>query len=162
MTTYEIISIVISIFALAISIIAIIKSSSLSAQGNTLTMGQVELQINERISETKKRVGEIAMQIVPIASKRELTDEDKVVLETYNKIFKSAVEDNLNAYEEACGKYRDDGKVDKERFKKMYKTQIRQLVENKDYEEYFHPITSRFKCILTVYEEWENLEKINK
>ena len=74
--------------------------------------------------------------------------------------FESARELNLNAYEEACAKYLD-GKVDKKRFKKNYHVEIRNLVENDNNKDKFDGVTSKYKCILEVYEEWNNLEKLS-
>lgn len=75
------------------------------------------------------------------------------------KLFYSALEDLLNHYERACMLY-IDGKIDKERFKKEYSTEIRNLVEKGEYKErYFPPHTSKYKAILKVYDSWENLEK---
>ena len=55
-------------------------------------------------------------------------------------------------------KYLDE-KIDKVRFKKSYHTEIRQLVESEKLQSYFNPVTSKFKGILKVYDEWNNLEK---
>ena len=151
MTVYELITLGFSLVAIVISIIAL-RKSILSSGAN------VELYINERITNTKDKVNEISITMAPLVSKQNRTPEDNSLLEAYQKIFYSAVENNLNAYEEACAKY-IDGKVDKERFKKTYKTEIRQLVENETMKRYFEPLTTRFKAIIKVYGEWENLER---
>jgi CRISPR/Cas system CSM-associated protein Csm2 small subunit len=153
MTPYEILCIFISVGALVISIIALVKSiSSASAS--------IELMINERITNTKDKVNEVAMQMTPLLSKDKgkRTAEEESQLEMLHKIFDSAVESNLNAYEEACAKYLDR-KVDRKRFKKIYKTEMRQLVEDDNLRDRFEPLTSRFKAIMKVYDEWENLER---
>ena len=76
----------------------------------------------------------------------------------YQKMFDAAQEDLRNAYEEACSRYLDE-KVDKERFKRMYYSEIQNLVENKEQIEHFDTVKSRYKCILKVYKEWFDLEK---
>ena len=86
------------------------------------------------------------------------TEDAKSKNSLLTKALNSAIEINLNAYEEACAKYIDN-KVDKERFKKNYMVSIRQEVENPTNKERFNATTSPYKAILKVYAEWFNLEK---
>jgi len=150
MTSYEWFSTIFSVSAVVISVIALRKSSSFAA-------GSIELYINERITNTKDKVSDISMTMSPLLSKTGRSTDDNKLLEAYGTILRSAIENNLNAYEEACAKYLD-GKVDKERFRKTYRTEIRQLVENEKMREKFEPLTTRFKAIVKVYTEWENME----
>ena len=70
---------------------------------------------------------------------------------------KAALEDVLNAYDEACAKYIDK-KVDTERFKKLYVTEIRNLVEDNNTKSYYVMPQSKFQATVKVYREWNNLE----
>jgi len=155
MSKYEIVTLIFSSLAIIISLFAYFRSSSIA-------MGSLELAIRERISTSKVSVQTSIVQMTALLSKREteeITQAESIQLKTYEAIYKSAIEDNINAYEEACAKYLDK-KVDRKRFKKIYKAEIKQLVENQSHStEYFHPTTSKFKAILKVYEEWENLER---
>lgn len=63
--------------------------------------------------------------------------------EALKSIYDMLTEEVLNAYDEACAKY-NDGKVDKERFKKMYLHEIRQLVESPELKEKHDSISSRY------------------
>ena len=110
-----------------------------------ISQGQIELQIHQMISQTKKDLLEIALRV---------QDGQADILK---QAFETARELNLNAYDEACSKYLDK-KVDRERFKRNYHVEIRQLVENPVNREKFDGVTSKYKCILKVYEEWNNLE----
>ncbi len=77
-------------------------------------------------------------------------------METLEKALRSAVEDNLNAYEDACGKYLD-GKIDKTRFKKTYNSEIQNLYtgEKSMIADLMLPdATSNFQAIWKVYKEW--------
>lgn len=151
MTIYEIMSILIAIASFIFSLVAFFSSKRTA-------VAQIELYINERITNTKEKVSEQASAIAPFKAKQSLSEEEKRLLGFHEKIFSSAVENNLNAYEEACAKYLDK-KVDCERFKKIYKKEIRQLVEDKNLKKYFDAVSSSYKAILKVYAEWENLEK---
>ena len=111
-----------------------------------ISQGQIQLEIHQMISQTKRDVLDIALKIQG--------NQTGIV----QQAFETAREMNLNAYEEACSKYLD-GKVDKERFKKNYHVEIRQLVENANNKDKFNAVTSKYKCILAVYAEWNNLEK---
>ncbi len=153
-TTYEWVSIGLSIISILIALFAFLKSNKLTKEYNSLVAGQSELQINERISDTKNQMVQISLKM-PEESKLVKNPELK---ERYKKAMEAAIEDNLNAYEEACAKY-IDSKVDKKRFEKTYRIEIRNLVEDANYKKYFDSITSRYKAILKVYKEWEDMEK---
>ena len=145
MTPFEIITSVLSGFAIIISVIALRKASS-------STSANLELYINERITNTKDKVNEISITMSPLLTKANKTEDEKKLLESYGVILKSAIENNLNAYEESCAKYLDN-KVDKRRFMKTYRTEIRQLVENERLKEKFDALTTRYKAITKVYNE---------
>ena len=162
-------SVLFALGSLIVAIIALIKSNLFSKNSlnkseiqNLISMGTLEATINERISNSRDKVGDITIIISPLLSKRQLktiTDDEELTLEAQMKVLDSSIENNLNAYELACSKY-IDCKIDTERFKKTYHTEIRQLVENKNLNlKYFNPLTSKFKAIMKVYDEWNNLEK---
>ncbi|MCG8828982.1 hypothetical protein G1J88_11385 [Tenacibaculum dicentrarchi] len=155
--------------SLIVAIIALVKSNLFSQNSmnkseiqNLISMGNLELSTSERISNSRDKVGDITMIMSPLISKKKsgnLTSDEVFTLEAQTKVLDSAIENNINAYEEACSKY-IDGKIDRERFKKSYNTEIRQLVENANLNSsYFNPLTSKFKAILKIYDEWNNLEK---
>lgn len=159
----------IALGSLIVAIIALIKSNVFAKNSlnksevqNLISMGNLELSTSGRISNTRDKVGDITIIISPLISKEKsgtLTVDEVNTLEAQTKVLHSAIENNINAYEEACSKY-IDGKIDKDRFKKTYNTEIRQLVENSNLNSsYFNPLTSKFKAILKVYDEWNNLEK---
>ncbi|MGW6297976.1 hypothetical protein [Peribacillus butanolivorans] len=153
MSKYEIVSLIASSLAILISIATYLKS-------NSIAMGNLELAIRERLSTSKTVLQNSIQQMIPLLSKKEtegLNPAETMQFEAFEGIYKSSIEDNLNAYEEACAKYLDK-KVDRKRFKKIYKAEIKQLVENESHTNHFHPTTSRFKAILKVYNKWENLE----
>lgn len=160
MSKYELVSTIIASISTLIAIISIIiakisldKSTKLNREYNNYVAGQVELSINERITSTKNSTEDLVL-LMPNQQER-TNDPEKA--ERFEKVFKSKVENNLNAYEEACAKY-IDGKVDRERFKKSYKVEIRNLVESDEFKNYFDTVKSRYKAILKVYKEWEDLE----
>lgn len=153
MTTYEKIAIVISVISALMALGSIIfsyraskKANSIAADQKMISQGQIELQIHQMISQTKKDLLEIALRVQK--------DQDKII----KQAFETARELNLNAYDEACAKYLD-GKVDKDRFKKNYHVEIRQLVDDENNRDKFDAVTSKYKCILKVYNEWNNLEE---
>lgn len=158
---------IISIVSLIISIGSVYFAKSSSKQANSiarenlnLQYGMVELEISQSIEGAKSSITEISMVMVPYVAKendKSITSEESAILNLYRKNFNAATQTLINYYDSACSKY-TDGKVDKVRFKKTYKTEIRRLLENEDLKEYFNPLTSSYKPILNVYAEWENLE----
>ena len=148
MSPYEIVAVIFSSIGLLISIISIIRANS----AHKIAQGQIELNIHQLLNQTKKDVMDIT---IVIAEKCSNDDQDmKGVL---TQALNTANERNLNAYEEACAKYLDN-KVDKERFRKNYHIEIRQLVEDANNKDKFDATTSPYKAILKVYKEWNDFE----
>lgn len=145
MSVYEIIAIVISFIGIVLSVISLIKAN----KADKISQGQIELNIHQLISGTKKDVLDLTLMIT-----EKLSPNQNEMKEILNQALELAREQNFNAYEEACAKYLDK-KVDKERFKKNYIVEIRRLVErNPD----MYNMTSPYKATLKVYNEWNNLE----
>ncbi len=155
MTKFELATIVLSGFSILISICAIILAYISSKKVEKSNSAEVELAINERITNTKEKIIDFTKNIELSRKKKTSSKNKKMIL--FEKQLNSLIENNLNAYEEGCAKYIDK-KIDKVRFKKTYKTEIKNLVEHKDYNKYFDAVTSQYKGILKVYKEWENLE----
>ncbi len=132
--------------AIGISILAFLFSLFSFFKSNALNKGQVEMQIREMISSAKWRYSDLGIQFAK--------DNQNTILE---KSIIAALEDVLNAYDEACAKYLDN-KVDKERFKKLYINEIRNLVEDEATKQYYGMPQSKFKATLKVYNKWNNFE----
>lgn len=133
------IAIIISILAFGFSLFSFFKS-------NSLTKGQVEMQIRDMISSAKWRYADLGIQLSKDNQNQTLIASTK-----------AALEDVLNTYDEACAKYIDK-KVDTERFKKLYVTEIRNLVEDNNTKSYYVMPQSKFQATVKVYREWNNLE----
>lgn len=158
MTPFEVASLIFAFAAIIVSIIAYRKADSATTKANDIASGNFELYIGERITSTKEKVSDVSLQMATLISKQKRTSDDEKVLAIFEKVFNAAVENNINAYEDACAKYLDK-KVDQTRFEKLYKAEIRQLVESDNLREYFDGVTSKYKAVLKVYNQWENLEK---
>lgn len=135
----DLISIIISLAAFGFSLFSFHKS-------NSLMKGQVEMQIREMISSAQCRYADLGLQL----SK---DDQNEALIASVN----AALEIVLNAYDEACAKYIDK-KVDRERFKKSYMTEIRNLVEGDSTKSYYVMPQSKYQSTVIVYREWYNLE----
>lgn len=158
MSHYEKISTALAIIALVISLVSFFISTASSAKTVKLSQGINELEVKNMINATKQRVEDITLQMLPLASKAQRTEEEKTQLEGYRAVLNSAIENNVNAYEEACAKYVDK-KIDRRRFRKTYNLEIRQLVTDVNHARLFDAVKSPYKAILKVYDEWENLER---
>jgi len=131
---------------------------------NRITIGQSETLLREAISRNSERIGDISIRIAEILAGRKPEKLDSIesaklkVLESARKV---AVENYLNAYEDACGKFLD-GKIDKERFKKMYVEEVRNLCDPtvESYSRMMHPKSnSKYEAIWKIYDEWHRHEK---
>ena len=132
-----------AVSALASAVTAIVTF----VNGKRMANGNVELQIRTMISEAKYHQSECMIKLAA-------DPKNEMLLSTYDTL----TEEVLNAYDEACAKY-NDNKVDKERFKKMYFHEIRQLVEDRELNGKYNNVSSRFGATLKVYKEWNQTEK---
>lgn len=145
MNIYEGITIIISSFALLLSLLSLIFTKLNSNKVEKISFGQAELSIREMITSSQNRISDILLNAN--SSNNQYTKQ----------LMKTAIEQLLNSYEEACTKY-IDCKIDKERFKKTYFDEIKNVVENNEFQEYFK-FGSKYDAIKKVYNEWFNLEK---
>lgn len=120
--------------------------SDFSKLQSNLAAGQAEIAIRTMISNARNNY---------LIAAKECSDDDSSLKTT---ILSASLEDWLNAYDEACAKYLD-GKIDKERFKKMYSVEIRQIVEDANTKSYYDGAATRYRATLKVYNEWNDLEK---
>lgn len=133
--------------AVGVSSLALLLSLFSFLKSNALTKGQVEMQIRDMISTAKWRYADLGVRL-----STETKNDTLVASAT------AALEDVLNAYDEACAKYIDN-KVDKERFKKLYATEIRNIVEDINTKKYYVMPQSKYQATVKVYDKWNNLEK---
>ena len=138
---------VIAILSAISSVASAITAIVTCANGKRMANGNVELQIRTMISEAKYHQQECMIKLAA-------NPEDEVLKSIYNML----TEEVLNAYDEACAKY-NDKKVDKERFKKMYLHEIRQLVESPEFKAKYDSISSRYDATKKVYNEWNHTKK---
>ena len=156
------IPIVISLFALGHSIVKarrldnnlktmkdeVARSSDALTQSSITAMGALEASLRSSIS-----LAEQHLHSLTVSMPDDLPEGDK----KWTLLMNAAMETVLNAYEEACSQYRG-GRVDPGRFKKDYHYEVRQLVEDSNHKIFFDPVSSRYKAILAVYKEWNDLE----
>ena len=141
------IEIMISIVGAIISIIALIKSFNTDRKTHNFAQGQIEIQVREMISQKKTRYADLGIQL-------EGNPENASLKNAIN----AALEEVLNAYDEACSKYIDN-KIDKKRFKKLYIEEIKNIVDGSETKQYYLMPHSKYKATVKVYDEWYNLEK---
>ena len=174
-TSVQIIGIVVSaIFSLAtviLSVVAIVYShkasvdSSEIASRNTflteentrLSNGNMEIQVREMISQARRFLASAIQNTIMSKINPSIAD-DKDLQGIVENLLRDAQQDYLNAYEEACMKYIDN-KVDKDRFRKTYSEEIRNIVRDENYKKYFDDFSSTYYAIKRVYEQWNNPEK---
>lgn len=166
MTTYEILSTVTASLALVVSVAAFLKASAASERSNSiaaenlkLVHAQVENEVNNQIREATNRLQDFMTDNVDFFNKPEasLTAAEKKKRTRLKKVAESLIEEYLNAYDQACQKYRD-GKIDKVRFKKNYDRHIQRIGEDKDYGARIRH-GHDYAALRSVYDEWENHEK---
>lgn len=118
-----------------------VKTQTLSAQGS------LETQVRSAISDAYKQVADMAVILQSDPGNEKLQELYKGTEEVYR-----------NAYEDACAKYLDD-KIDKERFRTMFLSEIRRLVEEEPHCKAYATNQSMYDCTLKVYNEWFHLER---
>lgn len=143
----SVIAVVISIISLVLSHDAQKNGNCIAGAANEMLKGQVEMQIREMISSARRHYEEVSFKAA--------SGEDSDIL---NGIVESALENVLNAYDEACAKY-IDSKVDRERFKKLYFEEIKYVVEDPSTCDKYKEPQTKFHATNKVYTEWNNLER---
>lgn len=140
------------------------KAKDSEKRANDIVIGQSETALRVAISNARQRIEESTYKIVELSQGKKpdkLTANEKRKLEALEKALSAVVEDYLNAYEDACGKYIDN-KIDKDRFKKFYIKEIENLCkpEVELYAIHMHPReTSKYEAIWKAYREWHRHEK---
>ena len=142
-------TLVVAVLAFIVAALNYHKYKILTVQYNgmvhmqTLTaQGALETQIRSAIAEVTHDIVEFAIEI-------EKNPESKMLQYAYS----AAEESYRNAYEDACGKYMD-GKIDKERFRKMYQREIRRLVEEEPHKQSYAEVQTPYASTVAVYREW--------
>ena len=150
--------------AAIVSVVSAIVSWAGASVTRRLAMGQAETALRAAIRATRESVRDIAIKIAEVkggTADENYSEDQKAKLEILSHTFREATEDNLNSYEDACGKYLDK-KIDRDRFKRMFYTEIvnlGQVQENSVIYSMMYPEQqSRFKAIWKVYHQWTNLE----
>lgn len=145
----DIVELVFAGLAAVVSIINVLLYLSLQGKYNkmvktqTLTaQGAIETQIRSAIFDANKEMLHCAMEV-------EKNPTSKVAQQAYF----AAEEMYRNAYEDACGKY-NDGKIDQERFEKMYKQEIYKLVNDPDQSKYYATNQTPYATTVSVYKKW--------
>jgi hypothetical protein len=129
-----------------------------------IVMGQQETSLRAAIRLTRQAVQDLAIRIGTVMDGKredEVRAEDRRRLQPLALAFREAIEDNLNAYEDACAKYLDK-KIDRGRFFKSYSKEIENICtqENNEIAKFMHPAdTSSYQAIWKVYREWFVREK---
>lgn len=126
------------------------EQNEMKLELKSLEQGKAEIEINRLISNSKKDL--IDISLLMYNNKCEGKAKEKL-LSFYN----SYIELELCSYDEACSLY-IDRKIDKERFKKSYQVEIRNLFENDNTRTILDSTNCKFHCLKKVYEEWENPE----
>jgi hypothetical protein len=167
-TPYEKLSLIIASIAAGIAIIAIIVSGLIAHKNNSiqkdllyLNQGTVEYQIKNDIDNAEMRVEQLWTEYIVLfnKSKELLSGAELAQREGLDQAMLARREKVMSAYDVACQKYLDEGKVDKIRFKKALQNQLRQLVANKPSKAFLEPIDSKYHAIKEVYDLWENPER---
>lgn len=141
----ETLPLILSIISTCISIFTLIFTIYNSTKMKKIAYGQVEASLRNLISTAKDKYKNRIMSASEISS--ELKEQEIRYLK----------EEILNTYEEACSKYLS-GKVDKKTFYQTYFEEIKSIVEQDEFKEYFQ-FASKYEAIKKVYCKWFQLIK---
>lgn len=118
------------------------KYNDLAKQQTLASVGGLETQLRCAIDTAKSELHRCTASLA-------VDYQDEIL----QKCYYSAEESYRNAYEDACAKYLD-GKVDKRRFKRIYKREIHNLVTDRDQRQYYPDKNSQYSATMAVYREW--------
>lgn len=144
MSCYEILNLVITLFTGLSTLAVAIVSAAIAVHANKIQKDQLklqaELQIKSLMNNAKNNYKAIKLYIKSNPSQKD------------NDITKISKENVANNCEEACMTY-SCNKVDKANFKKMYKTQICDIVEDEGFRDMYTKPQTKYSSTVAVYEE---------
>lgn len=132
----------------------------LTEQYNKMVEGQLENQLRTSIQSARLKIADFSLDMyTSLNNPNNLLD-----FEQSNAIFQELLNgyiyDNLLiCYEDACSKYLDN-KVNKDCFKKTYKTEILRFLNKPEIVPLLKDNESRFPSLIYVYNEW--LQEVKK
>jgi hypothetical protein len=142
---------ILSTIATVISVLAFAHSIWTRYSANKFNKATILQSVKITIDNAKTQLESLSVQLVPINAKKNLTTEEQRQKESYKKIYESAIEKVLNAYEDGCQKYYAN-LILKEEFKRSYFSDIRKYIEEFP-NKFSEPIT-RYTYMLKLYKEW--------
>ncbi len=155
----EIIALITSFAALIISIRNITISGVFNQKATkkikkVLNRAQqsVESEINEAINVSFERIDLIKKQLT-------LIEEKQTVHTTslYQSLLNETLEDLYKQYDRACNFYWEN-KINRERFKRIYKSEIIQLMDE-SHNDHFNKLKGNYPNIKRVYDRWKNSKR---
>lgn len=158
----DVLALIIASAACIVAIVNVAKYNKLQSRNNDLqekynemvkvqmltAQGALETQMRSTIAEAYHNLVKLGMIMM-----------EKPENDMLQKIYSGAEEVYRNAYEDACGKYLD-GKIDKERFRRMYQSEIRKLVEDEEQKTFYSSTQSIYDCTIKVYNEWNHPDRV--
>lgn len=145
----DILALIVAVLALIVAVMNYNKYKTLTIQYNSMVNVQTLTAQGALETQIRSAISEVTHDIVTLAVEVEKNPESKMLQFAYS----AAEESYRNAYEDACGKYLD-GKIDKERFEKMYQREIRRLVEEEPHKDYYAGLQTPYASTAAVYKEW--------
>lgn len=142
-------TLIVAILALIVAGLNYFKYKTLTVQYNSMVNVQTLTSQGALETQIRSAISEVTHDIVTLAIEVEKNPESRMLIFAYS----AAEESYRNTYEDACGKYLD-GKIDKERFKKMYQREIRRLVEEEPHKEFYSGLQTPYVSTAAVYKEW--------
>jgi len=167
-TVFAGIAILLSVAALIVSIVAIVRLSSENRTANQirnehlkLRKATVEIDIRNQINEARHNVAEFFNEhhdfLARTKNANGLSQEEQARRARLETASKEVIEGYLSALDASCQAYIDE-KIDTVRFKKSYQRDIRQAVESEVHREFLGP-GHAFHALMRVHDEWENPER---
>ena len=128
------VAVTISAVALGFSIFSWYKTTKVSK-------GQLEIEVRKMIAEKKNDFLKYCN-----------SDDKKAIID-------SLIEEEINAYDQACLFYKER-KIDRKSFKRAYRSEIVNLVEDSNYNEIgkFNDINCKYDNLINVYKEWTKIK----
>lgn len=151
MTPNEKITLWLSVIATGTAVLSMIISISGFFLNRRSNKAALLHQVKTSIDDAKTSMENRTVEMSSLTSKKDLTAEETLQLETLQTVYESSLEKVINAYEDGCQKYYANLILKKE-FKKSYFSDIRKYVE--EFEAKFTGPVTKYTYILRLYREW--------
>jgi hypothetical protein len=132
------------------------EANLIASEAKDTAVSDLEITVDERL-QASDEVLRFANEIALLLNKQHRSNADEARLSDLERLLPAHIEKQLNRWEQSCVLYLQ-GRLNRDRFKQLYRASLRATVEASFNQKYLVPPTTPYRNIIRVYDEWEHGE----